>query len=333
MTSRRDPAVGSPKTPWKALLGAAWDGLGLNTIILEAQDNALEGGEIQFKGGGNGGAPFATWILDSWTGSMRLFTGGIVKWTLDTLGNMGIAGNLGTENTKQGNVGHGINWAGFSHGSVFNTVSYALLQLNTGLVTRLNAASGGQIGLALNNADQWVVESSGHFIPAFDNTRDIARTALRLRDIFIAGETVGENGVNGNAANQGTFVNVETDVAGAGFEIGVNEQWEFDIFIPFLPGSTAGCMFKITAPALCTTAFTAFQTTTGVTAFSTQYLVTLNTNTSLFGTTAASHWIRLTGRISSGANAGSVKVRGTSGAVGTTIQIRDGVVTNARRKS
>lgn len=304
------------------------------TLQLKQQDNALEGGEVQFDGGGNGGAPYAQWILDSWTGAMRFFTGGIVKWTLDTAGNMGVAGNVATVTTKIGDVGHGSTWAGVAHGSAFTTVLYGFLHNNTGLDTRVNAGTGGQVGIYLNNVVQWLVESSGHLTPAGgSNARDIGKTALRLRDIYIQGETIAQNGDNTNTANQATFVNVATNIQGCGWESGGSgEVWAFDIFIPFLPSSTAGVQFAIQGP-VGSIGFTATGIQTQATAppqWWSEYVVAINTFTGLHGITSASYYIHIVGSLTTNA-AGSITVQGKTGAAGTNCTIRRGVSQNARR--
>jgi hypothetical protein len=337
MTTRRDPSRGEPTTPWRALV-SAWDGHGLNTIFLDAQDNALEGGEIQFAGGGNGGSPLDTWNLDSWSGMMRLFTGGITKWTLDTSGNMGAAGTITANNTKMGDVGFGSLWAGLAHSAAaaFSTTGYALLQKNDGLDTRLNAAVGGQVGLFLFNTLQWALEASGHFVPGFDNARDIGRTAMRLRDVYVAGEVVGENGANYLPANQAAIGNALTDVNGTAFTVGPNEAWVFDIFIPYARNANAGTVnFAINGPAGAAVAMTVFGTTTALSAFLTTYNTSLGTAVGALGSLISSgaHFVRISGKITTAGTAGVVAARAITSAAGTTMTPQVGTYCMARRIS
>jgi hypothetical protein len=302
------------------------------TVLVAASDNALEGGQIELAGGGNGGTPYLTWVWDSWTGILRWFRDGVVKMTLDTSGNLAAIGTIvASACSKIGDCGHTATWAAFGHTSNFDTTGYALLQKNDSSDTRVNAESGGQIGLYLANVVQWIVNSSGHWVPESDNNRDIGTAAVGLRDVHIAGEMVGENGSSQNTSAQATFTTTATDIVGASWAVGTNEQWIFDIMIPYLPSSTAGVQFQFVGPASAGVIFTAFGSSSAVTAFSTEYSVSMNSFTQLRGTSAASHFIRLTGRMATGATAGTFKVQGRTNAAGTNCSIRDGLTVIARR--
>ena len=66
------------------------------------------------------------------------------------------------DNAFIGDVGHGFNWAGFSHRNSVSTVGYALLQFVNGTYTLINKRSGGGfIGFRVDNADKMIINDSG----------------------------------------------------------------------------------------------------------------------------------------------------------------------------
>jgi hypothetical protein len=363
MTTRRDPSKGIPNTPWRALepSGTPVSGSGTagklpvftgpsaigdssftqlspGTLLIPAQDNAVEGGEIQLAGGGNAGSPYSTWTWDSWTGMLRWFVGGIVKMNLDTSGNLGVTGYVSSITSKMGDVGHGSLWAGFAHTGSFSTGAYGLLTKNDGLDTRLNAGTGGTIGIFINNVVQWLVNASGHLTPGTgnDNARDIGSTALRLRDEYIAGEHVGENGANAPSANQTAFANVLTDITGTSWAVGINEVWEFEIHISYNRNATAGTVnFAVNGPTGATVAYTLFGTTTALTAFSAIWNSVLNNGVGALGAlvSSSSHFAVLRGRLTTAGTAGTAVARAITSAVGATMQPQIATYVNARRIS
>jgi hypothetical protein len=332
MTTRRDPSKGTPDTPWRALVAE----LVGSTLSLLQQDNALEGGEISIQGGGNGGrpgggTPFADWTFDSWSGMLRWFTGGIVKMTLETNGHLNVAIMTATR-SRSGDVGHGLPWAGWGHSDAFGTTTYALLQKNDATDTRLNTTVGGQIGLYIGNVIQWFVNSSGHLLPEASNTRDIGGGSNRLRDVYIAGELIAENGSNSNNSNQAQFSNALTDIVGTSWAIGANERWAFEIFIPFQRDADPGTVsFTINGPAGATCGYTVFGSNT-TTTFSEAYGTALNSAIATLGTsTSTNHFAVIRGRISTAGTGGTAVARGLTSAGTAGCIPLDGCWVNARR--
>jgi hypothetical protein len=155
----------------------SWTG---STLALGRQDNANEGGQIDFLGGGGGGVPYKDWHLDSWQGVIRLFENGLVRHLFDSL--------YATHyNAQVGDVGHGVAWAGFSHNTLFNTTKYALLQSNVGDDTRLNVGTGGSLRFCFENVEKLSMTAT-NFMPLNDAAYDIgAATNRRFKDVWITG--------------------------------------------------------------------------------------------------------------------------------------------------
>lgn len=81
-----------------------------------------------------------------------------IKGTLTATGR-GVIGNAFV-----GDVGHGDNWAGFSHSKSASTTGYGVLQDTAGQFTLINKKSGGGgfIGFRIDNADKMVVADNGN---------------------------------------------------------------------------------------------------------------------------------------------------------------------------
>jgi Phage T4 tail fibre len=73
-----------------------------------------------------------------------------------------VNGNAKISNTFIGDVGHGVNWACFSHSSSNNVGGYALTQRSNGLETYLNAASGGSVGIRVGNYSKVIIKDNGN---------------------------------------------------------------------------------------------------------------------------------------------------------------------------
>ncbi len=72
-------------------------------------------------------------------------------------------GNVTMNNAFVGDVGHGFDWAGFSHKDAINTTSYGFLQNKLGTHSLINIKSGaGFIGLRVDNKDKMVIRSNGN---------------------------------------------------------------------------------------------------------------------------------------------------------------------------
>jgi hypothetical protein len=72
-------------------------------------------------------------------------------------------GNAVVNNVFIGDVGHGENWAGFSHRDAIGANSYGLMLHNAGTWTLLNKKSGGGlISFRVDNADKMVINDSGN---------------------------------------------------------------------------------------------------------------------------------------------------------------------------
>lgn len=381
-------------------------------VQLAACNDADEGAQIDFLGGGNGGSPFDTWSLDSFQGRMRFFTNGVSYFDLaptrlvlssgcdlvitagDTTSvrlfraaanNFQIRTNDdGSDNQEDATkpswamaLGEGAadNWIVYrrSAGGAFVAlwamnnsghfipmaddswdIGTAAKKVRTVITTSVDAGtnlemiknSGGgimaigggssfvQLNFYTGNTPRWHVTSGGHWYPVADNTYDIGSVALSVRDLYLQGETVGENGNNGNTADQTAFANALTDITGTSWAVGANEQWEFEIHVPFLRNASAGTVgFTINGPAGSTCAYSVFGSNT-TTTFSEAYSTSLNTSTGTLGTsTSTTHIAIIRGRISTGANAGTAVGRGVTTAAGATCAPRNGTWVRARRVS
>lgn len=308
-------------------------------LTLKQTDNALEGGQINFDGGGNGGAPFGQWVLDSWSAIMRFFTpsDGLVKWSLDTLGNMQARGkitaSIGSSFASMGDVGHGPTWAGFGADGAFNTTDYALLQNNNGLDTRLNAKSGGQVGLYLFNTLQWVLNSGGHFTPGFDVGRDLGSTALRIKDVFVGGAVISNTLNAANAANQATFNTAATNITGLAVTLVPNAIYQVEVVISCTMVLATGVKFFFTAPALTTGEMHLSGNVATAQTWQTGYAASLGISGPFMLTGAQTGQYRINAIVRTGANGGTLQVQGQTGGATTTCAVQKGSYITARRLS
>lgn len=72
-------------------------------------------------------------------------------------------GNARINNVFIGDVGHGVNWGGFSHSNQISTTAYSLLASNDGAFTLINKQNtgSGYIGFRVANIDQAVILNNG----------------------------------------------------------------------------------------------------------------------------------------------------------------------------
>jgi hypothetical protein len=100
-------------------------------------------------------------------GSLKAGTLNVTKDTI--LANTTIKGSLTSEgkgtisNVFVGDVGHGQDWAGFSHRNSTTTTGYGFLHHTSGQYALINKKSGGGgfIGFRIDNADKMVVADNG----------------------------------------------------------------------------------------------------------------------------------------------------------------------------
>ncbi|WP_299210120.1 hypothetical protein [uncultured Dokdonia sp.] len=72
-------------------------------------------------------------------------------------------GNVTINNAFIGDVGHGFDWASFSHKNATTTASYGFLHHKEGIYSLINIKSGdGYIGFRADNADKMVIRPSGN---------------------------------------------------------------------------------------------------------------------------------------------------------------------------
>lgn len=153
-----------------------WTG---NLLFLGRSDNGSEGGEVDFQGGGNGGAPWKTWSCDSYNGFMRWFESGTVRHQFDS--------TYGWHyNSEIGDCGHGVSWAVFAHTSRFNTVDYALAHSSAGTQTNLNVGAGGLLCFNINNGTEWIINSD-RLYPNSDAVEELGEVAHRIKDVWLSG--------------------------------------------------------------------------------------------------------------------------------------------------
>ena len=206
---------------------------------------------------------------------------------------------------------------------------------SAGAVAQFAAGSSWtQLNLYTGAVARWHIVAAGHYAPVADNTYDIGiNGSNRVRDIRIAGEVVGMNGGNGKTADQATFANALTDITGTSWLVGVNEQWEFEIFIPYLTNATAGTVgWTVNGPAGTTVAYTVFGTTTALTAYSSVYSVVINVGVGALGALISqTHFVVIRGRLSTVGTAGTAIARGITSAAGKTVAARNGAYVKARR--
>lgn len=96
-------------------------------------------------------------VSDNTTLSNCTVTGSLTARTLD------VDGKAVISNVFIGDVGHGSNWAGFSHRESAGQTSYGFLQDAAGHSSLINKKSGGgHIGLRIDNQDKMVMVDSGN---------------------------------------------------------------------------------------------------------------------------------------------------------------------------
>lgn len=72
-------------------------------------------------------------------------------------------GNVTINNAFVGDVGHGFDWAGFSHKNTVTTTGYGFLHHKQGIYSLINIKSGdGYIGFRADNKDKMVIRPSGN---------------------------------------------------------------------------------------------------------------------------------------------------------------------------
>lgn len=98
-------------------------------------------------------------FITSLTGRNPTFTGAFLATT------GAFSGNLKIKNTFIGDVGHGTEWASFSHKNAISTSSYGFLQNSKGTYSLMNIKSGdpnSYMGFRVDNVDKMVVKSNGN---------------------------------------------------------------------------------------------------------------------------------------------------------------------------
>ena len=280
-------------------------GVGGGSLTLFPTDNALEGGQIDFMGGGNGGAPYKTWSLDSWTGTMRLFETGLVRHVWDSTYYLAY-------NTKQGDVGHGVNWAGWSNSNKFNTTDYALLQNNGtgGDFTNLNVASGGTLSLRQGNVDRFIIDPT-HWL---DNRNVNGDGGFFLRT------------VTSNNADQAAFANVQTNVTGLIVPTQANCTYEVWVDVVTTMVGTGGVKFYFTGPPGMTGEMTVFASSgAALTNYAHLYQAVLTVpGTFLNAGIAGTHIYKIKATIRIGGTSSTVQLVGITSAAGVTCVVKKG---------
>jgi hypothetical protein len=334
MVATRGAGATIANIAWKAITdhkwyinGAVTATLGTGTLTLEAQDNALEGAEIVFKGGGNGGSPYASWNLDSWTGTLRMHSGGTLYHQFATNGVFHV-------NVFLGDVGHTTTWAGFSHNSVATTTSYAMLHKNDGSETRINCASGGSVYLCANNV-QLFQSNASVFRPMTDGTLDLGSNAPnRWKDMWLAGEVVQPNGTATVAVDQASFANAQTNITNLNLALGANEEWIVDVQLSCQMATAAtGVKFYFTGPAGMTGECHREGNVATVATWQSLYTAALTVPATFFVTGIIQGTYRIRATVRTGGTAGTLQLVGITGGATTTCVVRKGSTMLGHRKA
>ena len=134
------------------------------------------GSGVQFKNTAQGGKTYGIYsglgrlhVVDVDTSNKE-----VDRFVIDSSGNIGIGtaspsqrfqiagGNGVVNNVFLGEVGHGQDWAGFSHASTTSPTSYGFLQHSSGQYALINKKSGaGWIGFRVDNNDKMTITDSG----------------------------------------------------------------------------------------------------------------------------------------------------------------------------
>ena len=108
-------------------------------------------------------------VSDSTTIARSLTAGTLNVTKNASLADTTIGGSLTTQgkalisNVFLGDVGHGQDWAGFSHGKSASATGYGFLHHTSGQYALINKKSGGGfIGLRIDNVDKMVVANNGN---------------------------------------------------------------------------------------------------------------------------------------------------------------------------
>ncbi|MDR4467768.1 MAG: hypothetical protein MRJ68_05630 [Nitrospira sp.] len=130
------------------------------------------GADLAYDGGTDNVFYFDNYGADSGTTNFRHGNRDLLVIKND--GNIGIGtpspsqrfhvagGNGVVNNVFLGDVGHGPDWAGFSHASATNPTAYGFLQHSSGQYSLINKRSGGgHIGFRIDNQDKMIMKDDG----------------------------------------------------------------------------------------------------------------------------------------------------------------------------
>ena len=106
--------------------------------------------------------------------------------TLDVAGKLNVSDNATLSNGFVGDVGHGADYAGFSHRNSANTTGYGFLHHKAGQYTLINKKSGaGFIGFRIDNVDKMVVADNGNI--GIGTTTPSAKLEVSLKNALADG--------------------------------------------------------------------------------------------------------------------------------------------------
>lgn len=126
------------------------------------------------------------------------------------------------------------------------------------------------------------------------------------------------------AADTSAFANVQTNITGLSFPIGINEVWEVVVELSTTMVLATGVKFYATGPASITGEIHSLASTTAATAFQHLYQAVITVPGTFFNTVAGSGMYRLRLTVRSGATAGTIQIVGITGGATTTCAVLKG---------
>jgi len=229
-----------------------------------------------------------------------LMSGGTVRWTINPSGHFVPNGafDVGLTGNKIRNI--------FASGDV-SAATFSL-----GVDTVLS-----QAGAVFHLANDATWTSLVAFVAGIAKLTMLATAATFSVPVISPGS-------NMKAADQATFANAQTDIAGGSFAVGANETWVVDALLEVTMVGTGGVKFYFTGPAGTTGEVTMVGTGALLTTVESVYTAAITVPGVFLCRVVGTCWVLVRANIRIAGTAGTVQLVGITSAAGVTCLVRKG---------